>query len=65
MALYSSCMASVMATKYASSFGYIVLHPVFDGPGCDGGKKCLFVFLALKARFEILDFRFQRFVADI
>ena len=43
----------------------IVLHPVFDGAGCNGGKKSFFVFLALQARFEILDFRFQRFMADV
>ena len=36
----------------------IVFHPMLDGAGSNRGKKCFFVFLALKPCLEIFDFRF-------
>ena len=43
----------------------VVLHPMFDGAGRDGGEKCLLVLLSLEARFEITDFLLQPLLADI
>ena len=43
----------------------VVFHPVLDGAGRDGGKKCFLVFLSLEARFEIIDFLLQPLLADI